>query len=75
MISLRAKGTNLKPLKLPRDTHPPGKLAVQQVGIATDGSGKHTEPAYANRSKGRKSPERIHRPGTESKPSGRTITK
>jgi hypothetical protein len=58
-----------------RDAHAPGKPVHQTVGHAVDGSGRWTDPSYPNASKGRQSPEHIHRPGTQSRPSGRTSTK
>lgn len=55
-----------------KDAHSPGKPVRTQVGHATDGSGKYTQASFPNTAK---VADGIHKPGTESKPSGRTITK
>ena len=54
-----------------RDAHPPGRLIHETVGHLPGGGWK--DPSHQNA--GKVAHESIHRPGTESKPSGRTITR
>jgi hypothetical protein len=56
-----------------RDVHKPGKLVHETVGHLPGGG--WANPTHPNASQGKLDPSHIHRPGTESKPSGRTITK